>query len=221
MDVSTTKQIYKINSNNTQRLTSIRTSLSSLKTIISGGEWQESPINVLLNSAAAINKKAEDSAISLNTIFKDREYDNYSTAQFNYLKNAIFVSSTMPATGHSLTPLVFTVQYKNTGLFYSWNSLKGIKLRIRVYRTTGLPQLYSPIVTALNLSLPQNIPGDLTATETNADYERIKIFNVTSGSDYIAGEYTFTFSIINSDISNTDYESHFINSLYSQSIVIS
>ena len=217
MNKAVTRQIQRIKSSNESLLEKMRTLLLDADSIIAAGKWQSLVIHHVLRMIFIYNKKAIDASVSLNVIYKDRVYDNYEEGAINFFKNASCVSDTMPSTATALTAFSFSIQYKNKGIFYAWNSAKAIRLRIRVYKTDGTPQLYDPIVVLLDTAITQNTPGDEL---TNGDFGKIKIFNVVSDADYIAGQYLFTTSIIDSETDVSDYDTYFVNSLYSKTITI-
>lgn len=220
MDINIIRQIQKINSNNTTYLFQERKHLASIYKMISSNTWNDYDVERILIAAAVIDKKASDSTISLNKIYKDRVYDNYELSMSSYFNNAVYVSDTLPEMAPALSAISFSIQYTNVGMFNSWNDIKGIKARVDVYRTSGIPQRYDPLIKLLDTTIPQNIPGDIGPTETNADYGKTKIFNFVSDSDYAAGDYLFTFTIIDKTMIETSYDTYFINSQYVKQIQI-
>jgi hypothetical protein len=217
MNKAITRQIQRIKTNNELLVSKLQGLLADADKIIAAGAWRGDDLQRILRLAYIYDKKAGDSAISLNTIYKDRVYDNYATDEVNFFKNAVVVSDTSPSTAPALQSFLFDVQYTNQGLFNAWTSAKNIKLRVRVYKSSSVPQLFDPIVIPLNTALSQNIPGDEI---TNGDYNKIKIFNVVTDNDYSAGTYLFTFSIIDDGITISDYDTYYINSLYFKTITI-
>jgi hypothetical protein len=217
MNKAITKQIQRIKASYESVVLKLQGLLTDADTIVSLGVWRHNDIHRILRLADIYDKKATDSAISLNTIYKDRVYDNYETDAASFFKNAVYFSDTAPDTAQALHAFSFNVQYTNNGLFNAWTAAKNIQLRVRVYRSSGTPQLFDPLVIPLNVALPQNIPGDEL---TNGDYNKTKIFNVTTDTDYSAGTYLFTYTIIDNNISISDYDTYFANSLYSKTITI-
>lgn len=217
MDQNIIRQIQKIRSNNEQLLQKIRSVLSSVDSFVLAGRWNSVDVAKFLRSAAVFQKKSLDSSISLNVIYKNLVYDNYDISEKNFFKNAIYISDTIPEEAPKYTPISFDISYRNKGLFNSWTDAKGIKLRVRVYKTSGTPQLYDPVI--IHLDTTENVPGDLVG-ETNADYNRAKIFHVITDNDYPAGDYTFTATVIDNTMSESDYDDYYINSPYAKQITI-
>lgn len=165
MDQNIIRQIQKIKENSRVWQQKIREIFSSASSFIALGRWDKLAIAKFIRSAAVLDKKALDSSISLNVIYKNLVYDNYDISEKNFFKNAIYISDTIPEEAPKYTPISFDISYRNKGLFNAWKFGKGIRLRTRVYRTSGTPQLYDPVYTYLDTTEIGNVPGD-TQIET-------------------------------------------------------
>lgn len=153
--------------------------------------------SILFDSNVA-NKKARDSVISLNRIYKDVVYDDYSSYLDIFFRNAKFSESNAPEVVAYGSMMNFYVKFKNSGVFWAWTKDKGIKLVCEVIRSDGAS--YDTEKFLLDVNLDGNAPGD---ENSNGDYRKIKTFNASIKIDMPPGEYVIICSV--TDKENRNY----------------
>ena len=202
MNSTLSRQIRKINELNTECYEKTVAIKDITDKYIASGDHSSITEERIKLVSDAYNKKARDTVVSLNRIYKDAVYDDYESDLDLFFRNASYVDSDVPPMVNYNSILNFSVKFRNDGVFWAWTADKGIKMTCAVTRSDGAS--YDTEEAILDTSLAVNTPGD---EKTNQDYKRVKTFNISFTVDMPQGEYILTCKI--SDAQNRDYNCTF------------